>query len=222
MRSFALIVFVCSAIAVSQAALTCTRERPKVPDVWLDMVEPCIQKVRAQIKEEMKASIQYLAMAAHFSRDVVNRPGFAEMFFESASEERQHAMKLIQYLLMRGELRSNVSSLLKTKIYPEKTEWNNGVDALRDALKLEAYVTESIRDVIKVCEDPKNTNTKNPKRDNFNDYHLVDYLTGDFLEEQYRGQREIAGRIANLDKFMAKHGSLGEFLYDQKLSSGSS
>lgn len=61
--------------------------------------------------------------------------------------------------------------------------------------------------MIKTCEDEPS----------YNDYHLVDYLTGDFLEEQYKGQRDIAGKLSNLDKMMDKHGALGEFLFDKKL-----
>ncbi|CAH2210649.1 jg20597, partial [Pararge aegeria aegeria] len=49
---------------------------------------------------------------AHFSKDSVNRPGFAKMFFDASSEEREHALKLIEYLLMRGELTTNVTSLI--------------------------------------------------------------------------------------------------------------
>lgn len=68
------------------------------------------------MQEELKAAIQYLAMAAHFSRDTINRPGFAKLFFEAASEEREHAIKLISYLLMRGELTSDVSTLIRTSV----------------------------------------------------------------------------------------------------------
>jgi len=46
---------------------------------------------------------------------------------------------------------------------------------------------------------------------------LVDYLTGDFLTEQYEGQRDLAGKLSSLDKMMDKHGALGEFLFDKKL-----
>lgn len=101
-------------------------------------------------------------------------------------------------------------------------EWADGVSALKDALRLEAFVTKKIRDVIAVCESPKDSN-------NFNDYHvsalygiylhlinniclqLVDYLTGDFLDEQYRGQRDLAGKISTLDKLTDSHGVIGEF-----------
>lgn len=78
---------------------------------------------------------------------------------------------------------------------------------MNDALQLEATVTKLIRLVIKTCEDEPS----------FNDYHLVDYLTGDFLTEQYNGQRELAGRISTLGKMMEQHGALGEFLYDKKI-----
>lgn len=49
---------------------------------------------------------------------------------------------------------------------------------------------------------------------------LVDYLTGEFLEEQYKGQRELAGKISTLKKMMNKpngNGELGEFLFDKQL-----
>lgn len=92
---------------------------------------------------------------------------------------------------------------------PAKTSWKTGVEALKDALKTEAKVTKSIRQVIEKCEDDNGTN----------DYHLVDYLTGEFLEEQYHGQRDLAGKISTLDKLMATQGPLGEFLFDKKLLS---
>lgn len=49
---------------------------------------------------------------------------------------------------------------------------------------------------------------------------LVDYLTGEFLEEQYKGQRDLAGKISTLGKMMQTHGALGEFLFDKKLLNG--
>jgi ferritin heavy chain len=49
-----------------------------------------------------------ILQGSHFLQDTVNRPGFAKFFLESASEERQHALKLIEYLLMRGELTATV------------------------------------------------------------------------------------------------------------------
>ena len=57
-----------------------------------------------------------LFQGAHFARDTVNRPGFSKFFFESASEEREHAIKIIEYLLMRGQLTDDVSKLLSSRL----------------------------------------------------------------------------------------------------------
>lgn len=173
---------------------------------WVTMSDQCKSSVRQQIQMEVKASLSYLALGAHFSRDKINRPGFAKLFFEAATEEREHAMKLIEYLLMRGELTSRVTELIEVKS-PEKIVPRTGADAITEALKMESKVTNSIREVIKKCEGD----------DKFNDYHLVDYLTGDFLEEQYKGQRDLAGKASTLKTMILKYQALGEFLFDKKL-----
>lgn len=133
----------------------------QIPEDWIDIKDGCERKMRLQIQEEIKASVVYLSMGAYFSRDTVNRPGFAKMFINAASEEREHGMKLMEYLLVRGKLTKNLSGLIAIPAV-EKTEWANGAAALEDALKLEAHVTRSIREVIKTCENA----------DNFNDYHV--------------------------------------------------
>lgn len=175
-----------------------------IRDEWLTMEQTCYNMMRKQIQEEVAASIQYLAMGAYFSIDTVNRPGFAKLFFDAATEEREHATKLIDYLLMRGKLTGSVTDLITYRA-PANTSWESGASALEHALKLESDVTNSIREVIKTCES------------SFNDYHLVDYLSGEFLDEQYKGQRDLAGKASTLKKMMDKHAALGEFIFDKKL-----
>ncbi|KAL7302443.1 ferritin subunit [Trichogramma pretiosum] len=207
-----LLALACFLAPISADSLKCNLKPADVPTAWKDMVNPCIQVLEAQVKTEIQASMTYLAMGAHFARDTVNRPGFSKMFFEAANEEREHAIKVIEYLLMRGQLTSDVSKLLKFPLKPLREEWNSGVEALTDALNLETSVTKSIRDIIMTCESPKDIP--------FNDYHLVDYFTADFLDEQYKGQRDLAGKISTLGKMMATHGAIGEFLFDKKLLNG--
>lgn len=184
-----------------------------IPKEWITMVENCTAKMRAQVQEELKAAVTYLAMGAHFSRDTINRPGFAKLFFEAASEEREHAIKIISYLLMRGELTSNISELIQNPL-PGSESWDSGIDALKDALQLETNVTSKIRDIITACENPSGDGT------GVNDYHLVDYLSGDFLDEQYKGQSDLAHKISILGKMLDNYGILGEFLFDKKLLNG--
>lgn len=195
------------------AKLQCKQAPVDIPKDWITMVDPCTKLMREQVQEELRAAVTYMAMGAHFSRDTINRPGFAKMFFESASEEREHAMKIISYLLMRGELTSEVSKLINNPT-PVNDSWESGVAALKAALELEIHVTSKIRDIIIACENPTGDGT------GFNDYHLVDYLSGEFLEEQYKGQRDLAGKMSILGKMMDNHRALGEFLFDKKLLNG--
>jgi len=195
--------------------MTCKLPQVQIPDDWITMVSPCTKKMKEQVQEELTAAMTYFAMGAHFSKDTVNRPGFAKIFFDSASEERDHAIKIIGYLLMRGGLTKDISQLIRDP-QPLSETWADGLSALKDALKLEAHVTRKIRDIATTCEEPGRDGQ------DFNDYHLVDWLTGDFLTEQYEGQRDLAGKISNLGKMLEAHGALGEFLFDKKLLSGAS
>lgn len=98
--------------------------KPNVPEDWIDMEQECIKEMRRQIQKEVDASYIYMAMGAHFSRDDVNRPGFAKHFFESSTEERSHAIALIEYLMMRGPEKLEkkfVTDLIETPV--SLTKW---------------------------------------------------------------------------------------------------
>lgn len=194
-----------SAATNQQATLNCSLGVSYIPTEWADMASTCVSLVRAQIQKEIDASYQYLALAAHFSTDSVNRPGFANHFFLAAAEERQHAHSLIQYLSMRGELKDSVTGLITVPRGIKKTQWSSGSEALKYALNLETSVTKSIRSLIVACEKGKN------------DYHLVDELTSVYLDEQYKGQRNIAEKLSTLQKMMSDHKEMGEFLFDKTL-----
>jgi len=201
---------------------SCRSKLMDAPTDWITMEDPCTEKMREQIQTEFVASMTYLAMGAYFAQDTVNRPGFAKMFFESASEERQHAIKIIGYLLMRGKLTSDVGQLIRDP-QPLGSTYSSGADALKNALILEASVTRKITEMAKVCETEfEKVNATGHFERTMNDYHLVDWLTGDFLNEQYEGQRDLAGKLSTLNKMMESHGALGEFLFDKKLLNGNS
>lgn len=214
-RMMKFLVALCILAVVAPAVngkLECSLGSPKIPQKWIDLRSHCLSAMRTQIQKEIEASYQYLAMGAYFSQDTVNRPGFAEMFFKSAKEEREHASKLIEYLSMRGQLTGEVDNQSNGRVTDlikppkvEKQSWDNAAAALEAALKLETEVTVMIRNLISTCE-------QKPQ-----DYHLVDYLTGVFLEEQLHGQRELAGRLTTLLKMKTSNGVLGEFLYDKDL-----
>ncbi|XP_046743624.1 ferritin subunit-like [Diprion similis] len=191
---------------------TCHIPDAKIDTPWVDMVRSCTDELKDQVKMEIGASMTYLAMGAYFARDSVSRPGFSKLFMHAADEEREHAIKLIEYMLMRGDVTQDFQNLLPAPLTAPKMNWFNGAQALKDALAKEVEVTTNIRKVISNCETPPNAAK--------NDYHLVDYLTADFLDEQYRGQRDLAGKYTTLQKMVSSYGPIGEFLFDKKLLNG--
>ncbi|KAK0096297.1 hypothetical protein PV326_005847 [Microctonus aethiopoides] len=212
MKVFCALLFALSCIHISAGeGLKCTLKPTDINVPWRDMVDPCVKLAEAQIKVEIHAAMKYLAMAAYFGQDKVSLPGFSKFFFDAANEEREHAKKIMKYLAMRGELSSGVTHLIQP--LGEITESpTSGLQALKDALALESQVTREIRNLIQMCETPKDSD--------FNDYHLVDYLTTDFLDEQHKGQRILAERISILGKMVNTQGGLADFLFDIKLLNG--
>jgi ferritin heavy chain len=157
---------------------------------FVDIKTNCTRLTEEQIKKEITASLKYLSYAAFFSQDDINRPGFANFFFNAASEEREHAEKLIEYLSMRGRYfvdpenkisGINIGQLIKNsekadalglqgKLYMPKehsAESSAGLKALKSALAMEFAVTKSIRVLIEACEAENVGNAQV-----FNDYHV--------------------------------------------------
>lgn len=218
----------CSFSAVATEVCSVTAKDLFTGIDFVDMKDRCTVATENQIKMEITASLKYLSMGAYFSKDSVNRPGFAKLFFDAASEEREHAHKLIEYLNMRGrymletdgDWKQKISDINIKKLVEESEKPgvaglaelssgdSAGLIALQNALKLEVAVTKSIRDLVAKCESD----------DAYNHYHFVDYLTGEFLEEQYKGQRDLAGKISTLGKMVKGDGArLAEFLFDKQL-----
>lgn len=169
---------------------------------WNNVDDQCLTALHKQINKEFDASIVYLKFAAHFAQEKINLPGFEKFFFHSAGEEREHGIKLIEYSLMRGQGPVDKSSFNLDYSF-QVPPGTDGEAALRFALTKEEEVTHSIRGVIKACEEGTN------------DFHLADYLTGEYLDEQHKGQRELAEKIATLSKMKKSAPKLGEFLFDK-------
>jgi len=88
-----LLVLVAAATAIDMEKLS-TRD--------YDYNATCMERLGSHIQVELQASITYLTMAAWANHYAVQRPGLAKMFFESASEERTHALAMLDYVRMRG------------------------------------------------------------------------------------------------------------------------
>ena len=89
-----------------------------------------------QIGHEFGASMQYVSIAAHFNQRQLKL--LAKLFFDQAEEERQHAMKFVQYLLdTKGDLQIPAT--------PAPTmSFSSAEDAVQAALTWEENVTRQI------------------------------------------------------------------------------
>src|SRR5512147_1872611 len=56
--------------------------------------------INEQIGREFGASLQYVAIAAHFDRESL--PQLAEHFYKQADEEKEHALKFVKYVADTG------------------------------------------------------------------------------------------------------------------------
>ena len=89
-----------------------------------------------QIGNEFGASMQYVAIAAHFQQRQLTL--LSKLFMEQAEEERMHAMKFVQYVLdTKGDLQL-------PSIAAPKATFTSSEDAVAAALAWEQDVTRQI------------------------------------------------------------------------------
>jgi ferritin len=89
-----------------------------------------------QIGHEFGASMQYVSIAAHFSQRQLKL--LSKIFFDQADEEKQHAMKFVQYLL------DTKGGLAIPAIPAPAATFATAEDAVGAALKWEQEVTGQI------------------------------------------------------------------------------
>ena len=152
--------------------------------------------LNAQINMEFTAMYAYTAMAAHFDRDDVALSNVASFFRKSASEEKEHAEKLIDYQNKRG---GRVT--FKDIAVAEKTEFASVLEAFEAALALERRVNQSLLDLHKVASDN-------------NDAQMTDFIEGNYLNEQVDAIKSLSDQVTNLQRVGT---GLGEWHFNQSL-----
>jgi len=111
----------------------------------------------------------------------------------------------ICFLLLFSSSIVLIYSFVLQKPINEKYEWESPMDALRQALTMEKDITRFIKQIINYCTDAE-------------DDHLVDYFITDFMDEQLRGQRALAGHINSLRGLLNKDPAMGNWIFDNKLN----
>ena len=122
--------------------------------------------------------------------------GFAKFFKKNSEEEREHALKLIDYQNMRGG-RVVFQDINK----PNKSEWGSALEAVEAALDLEKTVNQSLLELHKTA-------------DASSDPQLTDFIEGNYLEEQVEAVKELGDLVTRMRR--AGDG-LGVHLIDKEL-----
>ena len=151
------------------------------------------QALNAQIEVEAFSSQFYLAMASWAETTGLN--GVAKFLFGHSDEERQHMLRLINYVNERGG-KAIIPELSKP---PEDFESINAV--FQTLFEHEAKVTSEINGVVELCLKEK------------------DYTTHNFMQWYVAEQIEEEGLAANLlDKLKLIGGDKGGlYLFDRDL-----
>jgi ferritin len=105
------------------------------------------QLINDQIAHEFHAAYTYLAIAAHFETE--NYEGFAKWMRMQAKEETEHAMKLFDYLVERGE-RISLGAIPQPK-----QDYGTPLEAFRTALSHERKVTGQINAIYEAAMESK-------------------------------------------------------------------
>jgi ferritin len=96
-----------------------------------------------QVGHEFGASMQYVSIAAHFQQRQLKL--LAKLFFDQAEEERQHAMKFVQYLL------DTKAELQIPAIPPPTPTFASAEAAVQAALNWEQEVTKQITNLMDIA-----------------------------------------------------------------------
>ena len=104
--------------------------------------------VNRQIGREMAASIQYVAIAAHFDGETL--PELARFFYRQADEERDHAMRFVRFLL-------DVDAKVRIPDIPApQSDFATAEEAVALSLDWERTVTQQIYELVEVATDESN------------------------------------------------------------------
>ena len=161
--------------------------------------ERLVDALNAQIGREYAAAHQYVAIGAFY--DLATYPNLARFFYEQASEEREHATKMLEYLIELGAA-PNLA-----EIPAPHGDFDDHVAPINAALAQERQNTVAINELFDIARDT---------RDHASEVFLH-WFIGEQVEEEATMESllEVAERLREfpmmLDEFVGREGGkLGE------------
>lgn len=100
-----------------------------------------------QINEEFFSSYLYLSMSAYF--DSKNLQGFANWMNLQSKEEYLHAMKIYDYLLLKG------GTVKLDQLNKPQTDWATPLNVFEDTLTHEQHISKCINEIVDLSLEVK-------------------------------------------------------------------
>ncbi|NUM71339.1 MAG: ferritin [Ignavibacteriaceae bacterium] len=146
-----------------------------------------------QVNRELYSSYIYLAMSAYFESK--NYGGFAHWMKIQSEEEREHGMKIYDYINTRD------GRVVLEAIQAPKKEWAKPLEAFEEAYAHEQYISKSINDIVTLAYEEK-------------DHATVEFLSW-FVKEQV--EEEASSRDVVEKMKMVGESTNTLFLLDREL-----
>jgi bacterioferritin B len=152
--------------------------------------ERFVDALNDQIAREFAAAHQYTAIATYYADKTW--PQLASFFYKQADEEREHALKMVNYLLDTN------SQVDMRGVEKPQTQFDDHIAPIRLALKQEQTVTVSISELVAVTRET-------------NDYRSEQFLDW-FLEEQTEEESSMSDLLEVAERTEAVPMLLEEYL----------
>ncbi|MCB4203953.1 ferritin [Deferribacterales bacterium Es71-Z0220] len=149
--------------------------------------------LRNQLKNELESSYLYLSMSAWAAGKGLK--GFSNWFYVQAKEEMYHFFKFYHYLLDQGE-KVELPAVAKPK-----SEFSSPLEAMRETLQHEQFITKSINELVDVALSEKD--------------HATNAFLQWFISEQVEEEASV-GEILDQLELIGENGN-GIFMIDKEL-----
>ena len=148
-----------------------------------------------QIGYEFGASLQYASIAAYFDNESL--PELARHFYAQASEERDHAMRFVKYVVDAG------GQVAIPAIPAPRSGFGSAEEAVQLSLDAELRVTKQINGLMDLAIKEK------------------DHITGNFLQWFVNEQLEEVSSMETLLRMIQRAGESGLLFVESYLTHGS-
>lgn len=131
--------------------------------------------INEQINAEFWSAYLYLSMSVHFANEGL--PGFSNWFKVQFQEEQDHAIKLINYLISKG------NKVDLKPIEEVETSWSSLLAAFEDTLGHEREVTRMINNLVSIARS----------EDDYATEAVLQWFVTEQVEEEETAQEMIDG-----------------------------